>query len=162
MIPRLFIYCEKLNSFKLFSNSPLLSMSRWSGSLFLTIDHIIKAPGSAQSKEACHTVQMPSVWLPWHCHHCVTCRQSQCHRKYRAFGPGHHPRWENSLKIQTQSITNLMGHISLYLLTAVAQNMILNPAWKTIRNKRREWGKIIRDDCFKEWFFPTARMIYSI
>ena len=152
MLPRLLAYGEKLNSFKLFSNSPLLSMSRWSGPLFLTMDHIIKIPASAQSKEACHTVQMAFSLT-------ATARSPLCHMlakpvpQIQSRWVSHHPGRENSLKISAVH-EQIHGHILLYNWQQQTMNVILNPAWEMAGNKRKERGKIIREDYIKEWFFP--------
>lgn len=113
MLPRLFIYCEKLNSFKLFSNSPLLSTSRWSGPLFLTMNHIIKVPGSAQSKEACHTVQrafsLTAMALSPLCH--MPAEPVPQRTQTFALDGRTHLKYKHSL-------WPLLGHTLLYLLIA--------------------------------------------
>lgn len=59
----------------------------------------------------------PCACRPWHRHHCVTGRQSQCHRGHRATGPGHHSDGRIHLKYE-HSLWPLMGHILRYLWIA--------------------------------------------
>ena len=152
MLPRLLAYCEKLNSFKLFSNSPLLSMSRWRGPLFLTMDRIITMPASAPSKEACHTVQMASSST-------AMALSVLCHRLAKP-GPliqGHRVRPSRRMEGCTYNISSSWAnplHILLYNWQQQTVNMMPSPAWEMVGKRRKERGRIIREDCTKEWLFP--------
>lgn len=111
-----------------------------------------KSPQVHKARRHIPLCKWPSAWLPRHGHHCATCWQSQGHR-IRAAGSGHHPGWENSLTISAVH-EQIHGHILLYNRQQQTINVILNPAWEMAGNKRKERGKIIREDYIKEWFFP--------
>lgn len=76
MLPTLFVYCEKLNSLKLPSNSPFLSTSEWSGLLFPTMDCLMSTSSKAldEHKARRHVTLCTWPWarLPPHSHHCVS------------------------------------------------------------------------------------------